>query len=321
MTRNDARDTRNAETEFARFDQGPMDDMPAAMPRDSIDDDANDAPDSPIKSTFDPRAESQSHGYRNQQTPDEVFVTPLERNDERADAVSIISEEGDGEPYAPQQIQDRWAQIRENAQRRAAARASEEQSRPSQSARTDDDGATSEEESKSTSSPPPLRVKQLTDFAAIESRVARIKARVAELTGNMDNDSAIRRWETSLMLEDTTHTQDRLHQNRTGNHHDMPSTGNNISFLPSVPWLRTRCGRLLFNFTKTHEHSQSCDSPLSASHNTSSLAFGRLVQISSFFSISFFSFSFSDDTILRFHPLALFLRSILEGSVFASALE
>jgi hypothetical protein len=159
MTRTDARDTRNAETEFARFDQGPMDDMPAAMPRDSIDDDANDAPDSPIKSTFDPRAESQSHGYRNQQTPDEDFVTPLERNDERADAVSIISEEGDREPYAPQQIQDRWAQIRENAQRRAAARASEEQSRPSQSARTDDDGATSEEESKSTSSPPPLRVK------------------------------------------------------------------------------------------------------------------------------------------------------------------
>jgi hypothetical protein len=73
--------------------------------------------------------------------------------------VSIISEEGDREPYAPQQIQDRWAQIRENAQRRAAARASEEQSRPSQSARTDDDGATSEEESKSTSCPPRLRVK------------------------------------------------------------------------------------------------------------------------------------------------------------------
>jgi hypothetical protein len=159
MTRSDARDTRNAETEFARFDQGPMDDMPAAMPRDSIDDDANDAPDSPIKSGFDSRAETHSHGYRNQQTPDEGFVTPLERNDERADAVSIISEEGDREPYAPQQIQDRWAQIRENAQRRAAARASEEQSRPSQSARTDDDGATSEEESKSTPSPPLLRVK------------------------------------------------------------------------------------------------------------------------------------------------------------------
>jgi hypothetical protein len=146
--RADAREKRDAETEFARFDQGPMDDMPAAMPRDSIDDDANDAPDSPVKSCFDSRAQTGDHGHRNQQTPDEGFVTPLERNDAQNDAVSVISEEGDREPYAPQQIQDRWAQIRENAQRRAATRASEEQSRPSQSVRTDDDGATSEEESR-----------------------------------------------------------------------------------------------------------------------------------------------------------------------------
>jgi hypothetical protein len=149
VSRSDINEKRNAEAEFSRFDQGPMDDMPAAMPRDSIDDDANDAPDSPVKSGFDSRAQGQSFAHRNQQTPDEGFVTPLERNDAHADAVSIISEEGEREPYAPQQMQDRWAQIRENAQRRAAARASEEQSRPSQSARTDDDGATSEEESKS----------------------------------------------------------------------------------------------------------------------------------------------------------------------------
>lgn len=146
--RTDPYENHNAQSEFARFDQGPMDDMPAAMPRDSIDDDANDAPDSPVKSAFDPRAEHQSFSHRNQQTPDEGFVTPLERNDAHNDTVSVISEEGEREPYAPQQVQDRWAQIRENAQRRAAARASEEQSRPSQSARTDDDGATSEEESK-----------------------------------------------------------------------------------------------------------------------------------------------------------------------------
>ena len=149
VNRSDINEKRNAEAEFSRFDQGPMDDMPAAMPRDSIDDDANDAPDSPVKSGFDSRAQGHSFAHRNQQTPDEGFVTPLERNDAHADAVSIISEEGEREPYAPQQMQDRWAQIRENAQRRAAARASEEQSRPSQSARTDDDGATSEEESKS----------------------------------------------------------------------------------------------------------------------------------------------------------------------------
>lgn len=145
-TRNDTQ--QNHVSEFARFDQGPMDDMPAAMPRDSIDDDLNDGPDSPVKSGFDPRTEHQSFAHRNQRTPDQGFVTPLERNDAHNDTVSVISEEGEREPYATQQVQDRWAQIRENAQRRAAARASEEQSRPSQSARTDDDGATSEEESK-----------------------------------------------------------------------------------------------------------------------------------------------------------------------------
>ena len=164
VSRSDINEKRNAEAEFSRFDQGPMDDMPAAMPRDSIDDDANDAPDSPVKSGFDSRAQGHSFAHRDQQTPDEGFVMPLERNDAHADAVSIISEEGEREPYAPQQMQDRWAQIRENAQRRAAARASEEQSRPSQSARTDDDGATSEEESKSILQHSHPCVLELTEF-------------------------------------------------------------------------------------------------------------------------------------------------------------
>ena len=69
--------------------------------------------------------------------------------------------------------QDRWAQIRKNAAERAA-RLSEEQIRrsrsQSQSQRTDE-GETSGEET-------------------IESRVARIKARVAELTGNVDGQPA-----------------------------------------------------------------------------------------------------------------------------------
>lgn len=61
-------------------------------------------------------------------------------------------------------FQDRWAQIRKNAAERAARLSSEEiHSRTSQA----DDGDTSGEET-------------------IESRVARIKARVAELTGNME---------------------------------------------------------------------------------------------------------------------------------------
>ncbi|KAJ5299485.1 hypothetical protein N7476_011042 [Penicillium atrosanguineum] len=61
---------------------------------------------------------------------------------------------------------DRWAQIRKNAAERAAATSEEPETRTSQSERTDE-GDTSGEET-------------------IESRVARIKARVAELTGNME---------------------------------------------------------------------------------------------------------------------------------------
>ncbi|KAK0384112.1 hypothetical protein NLU13_8201 [Sarocladium strictum] len=67
-------------------------------------------------------------------------------------------------------VQDRWAQIRKNAAERAAVRQSEEQSHGAQSKTTDGDDDTSGEET-------------------IESRVARIKARVAELTGNMEGSS------------------------------------------------------------------------------------------------------------------------------------
>lgn len=71
----------------------------------------------------------------------------------------------------PVPVQDRWAQIRKNAAERAAQRQSEEHSRGGQSKTTDDGDDTSGEET-------------------IESRVARIKARVAELTGNMEGTSS-----------------------------------------------------------------------------------------------------------------------------------
>ncbi|KAL8864517.1 MAG: hypothetical protein Q9198_009810 [Flavoplaca austrocitrina] len=81
---------------------------------------------------------------------------------------SRVSSESEVE-RAPSPIQDRWAQIRKNAAERAAAAQKNEgqAERMSGVERTDDgDGETSGEET-------------------IESRVARIKARVAELTGNM----------------------------------------------------------------------------------------------------------------------------------------
>ncbi|KAI1375422.1 DUF1708-domain-containing protein [Hypoxylon crocopeplum] len=83
----------------------------------------------------------------------------------------LIAEEDDdgGAPSPTVPMQDRWAAIRKNAADRAA-RQSEEQSRGAYSKTTDGDDDTSGEET-------------------IESRVARIKARVAELTGNMEGNA------------------------------------------------------------------------------------------------------------------------------------
>ncbi|KAI0014889.1 hypothetical protein F4780DRAFT_151630 [Xylariomycetidae sp. FL0641] len=79
------------------------------------------------------------------------------------------SEEGAPSPAVP--MQDRWAAIRKNAAERAARQSEEQQSHGAYSkATTDGDDDTSGEET-------------------IESRVARIKARVAELTGNMEGTS------------------------------------------------------------------------------------------------------------------------------------
>ncbi|KAF4969658.1 hypothetical protein FZEAL_10196 [Fusarium zealandicum] len=64
-------------------------------------------------------------------------------------------------------VQDRWAQIRKNAAERAATRPADEQPRAASNKTQDGEDDTSGEET-------------------IESRVARIKARVAELTGNME---------------------------------------------------------------------------------------------------------------------------------------
>ena len=139
---------------FSRFDQGPMDDMPAFVPDDESDDDAAAAPSIPRR----PYAERASP------------VTPTQRIPQHSDD---ISEESVELTRHVSPSQDRWAQIRKNAAERAA-RLSEEQTRrsrsQSQSQRTDE-GETSGEET-------------------IESRVARIKARVAELTGNVDGQPA-----------------------------------------------------------------------------------------------------------------------------------
>ncbi|KAF2742636.1 hypothetical protein M011DRAFT_472098 [Sporormia fimetaria CBS 119925] len=142
-------DQRDANHAFARFDQGPMEDMPAFVPEYSD-------------------GEITPHGTQHPGAadhPEQELDTP--RGDAPHPTRDDVSEESVDLSHQMTPAQDRWAQIRKNAAERAA-RLSEEQSRRtrSQSGRTDESETTEEE--------------------TIESRVARIKARVAELTGNVD---------------------------------------------------------------------------------------------------------------------------------------
>jgi hypothetical protein len=127
-----------------------MDDMPAFVPEDSDDEDHTAAPDV----------------ARRMLASDVRPFTPAKQTSRVGDD---MSEDSIDMTTSVSPSTDRWAQIRKNAAERAT-RLSEEQIRrsrsQSQSQRTDE-GETSGEET-------------------IESRVARIKARVAELTGNVD---------------------------------------------------------------------------------------------------------------------------------------
>ena len=146
VSRIDPRDQAQAETEFSRFDQGPLDDMPAVTPQGEENEII--APQAQRHHSTGLAARLADRG----DTDSPNFVTPMERtdpieDDDREDVQSEATME-DRPEVAQAAEKDRWATIRENAARRAA-RASEEQSesRPSQSARTDD-GETSGEESK-----------------------------------------------------------------------------------------------------------------------------------------------------------------------------
>ncbi|KFY27124.1 hypothetical protein V493_03689, partial [Pseudogymnoascus sp. VKM F-4281 (FW-2241)] len=156
LSRVDTADAHEARQAFSSFDQGPLEDVPAfvpgaspeASPRHSVDVPAAPAP-----------------------TRSPAVLAAIEKLEKSNQAVltkapkTPLATAGKGEDKTVSPVGDRWAQIRKNAAERAAARQSEDQ----KSAGTDGDGGeTSGEET-------------------IESRVARIKARVAELTGNMEN--------------------------------------------------------------------------------------------------------------------------------------
>ena len=158
-------DEREAEREFKTFDShGPMTDTPAFVPEDSPD-------------------------HRS------GVSTPVDSQHPDVDNRSSVSEI-DNRPPSP--AQDRWAQIRKNAAERAARQSEEEYARRlEQSRKSEEDGGgeTSSEESKShrwTFEGYNRKQELMTINLAIESRVARIKARVAELTGNMDGPGSSR---------------------------------------------------------------------------------------------------------------------------------
>ncbi|KAK5088522.1 multicopy suppressor of a budding defect [Lithohypha guttulata] len=143
----DSHERAQAAHEFSRFDQGPLVDQPAFAPADAEQEDEYEQNEAPA---FEPP-------HRPQHTSVYSAVTMQ---------TEATDEDFQVDPMQNMSAHDRWAQIRRNAAERAA-RASDDHARSRTETRTTDDGETSGEET-------------------IESRVARIKARVAELTGNMD---------------------------------------------------------------------------------------------------------------------------------------
>ena len=136
-----------AEDEFSRFDQGPMDDMPSAVPHD-VDDRPSPLPE---ESKFHHYTTERQHSVHSQadSVADEHdrFVVPTSRGDPHDDRQSETTMDDHHDPVV---VQDRWAQIRENAHKRAErARHSEDTTEQSRPSRLTDDGETSGEESKS----------------------------------------------------------------------------------------------------------------------------------------------------------------------------
>jgi hypothetical protein len=150
----------NADEEFQRFDQGPLSDAPAWTPRESIDSHLQAQAEAAHKADLEAGHLNAPGGF-----PETPMETPMERSINGFPETEPVYD--NAQPVANNL--DRWAQIRKNAAERAA-RVSEDQvsGRPSHITNgTEDDGDTSGEET-------------------IEDRVARIKARVAHLTGNLE---------------------------------------------------------------------------------------------------------------------------------------
>lgn len=169
LTHVNSREDHDATKAFQRFDQGPLEDMPAFA-------------ESPT-----PR---ESQELASPPGPPPLARTTSDITRAAAAAADTTTTAAPSTPNQPSpQITDRWARIRKDAAERAAAtRNTEDQSHTGYSQKTDGDDETSGEESKLTAVS--YHACMANHDTAIESRVARIKARVAELTGNMDTSGA-----------------------------------------------------------------------------------------------------------------------------------
>jgi hypothetical protein len=162
------REQRDADREFSRFDQGPLEDIPAFVPDSTPGSSVQGVSPLPSQVEFrEPPTAARAPAAALPTISSATVRKPAPIRESKPEPVA--APEPEEPPVSP--APDRWAQIRKNAAERAQRmNQQQEDSRRShsQSGRTDktdgDEGDTSGEET-------------------IESRVARIKARVAELTG------------------------------------------------------------------------------------------------------------------------------------------
>lgn len=172
-TRLGTADKQEAEKEFARFDQGPLADQPAFVP-----DEGNEAT-PPAENIPEPAPEPEpTPAAAPERKTKPKWQRPAEPTGPQSETAPAI---------------ERWAQIRKNAASRAA-QANQRQSEEKPPAKGDENAEPSGEESKQnppiSEHLPPICIVANTTTAGIEARVARIKARVAELTSNMDGPQA-----------------------------------------------------------------------------------------------------------------------------------
>lgn len=183
LSRIDSNEERRADNEFQTFDQGPQtfnQGHPFNPSNQTFDQGPVDQPAfvpvSPDRPSFVPESPTVSRPSTTEHRGPH-YDPPIGRG-EYEPSVSSEAET----PVEP--VQDRWAQIRKNAAERAE-RSTEQ--RMSEDKGADDDGEDDgDQESRFLVSFPDEDIAD--QLPAIESRVARIKARVAELTGNMGNE-------------------------------------------------------------------------------------------------------------------------------------